>query len=107
MTSRNFQWMVGAVGVAFALAFIGIVVPALMRNPDVFGAFAAGFVNPFASGYALDAISCWLILAMWVVYEARTQGIRHGWMAIVLGIAPGVATGFAFYLILRARQASR
>ena len=104
MTPQIFKSIVAGIGIAFAAAFIWIVVPPLMQHPDVVGAFAAGFVNPYASGYALDAISCWAILTSWVLYEAKSSGVKHGWIAIVLGIAPGVATGFAFYLLLRMQQ---
>ncbi len=91
-------------GAGFATLFGVIVVPPLLASGDVIGALAAGFVNPYASGYALDALFCWAVLAVWVVQEARTQGVRHGWLALLLGLAPGVATGFAVYLLIRARQ---
>jgi len=107
MTSRRFNVFIASVGAAFALAFAITVVPPLWKQPDILGAFAAGFVNPYSSGYAMDAICCWLILAAWVLHEARVLGIKHGWIAIVLGIVPGVATGFAFYLILRSKQRAR
>ena len=94
-------------GLAFALAFAVMVVPPLWASGDILAAFAAGFVNPYASGYALDAILCWCILAVWVVQEAREQGIQHGWVALLLGIAPGVATGFAVYLLMREAQRRR
>ena len=81
-----------------------IVVPPLLESRDILGAFAAGFVNPYSSGYALDAILCWVILAVWVVYEAQAHGMKHGWIAVLLGVAPGVATGFAVYLLLRMHQ---
>jgi Terpene cyclase DEP1 len=80
------------------------VLPPLVADPDVIGALLAGFVNPYAAGYALDAITCWLILAVWVVHEARARGIRHGWIALLLGLVPGVATGLACYLIVRSMQ---
>ncbi|WP_218140263.1 DUF2834 domain-containing protein [Solimonas aquatica] len=96
--------VVATIGLAFAAAFVWIVIPPLLQHPDILGAFAAGFVNPYSSGYALDAICCWLVLAAWVAYEAKAEGIRHGWIALVLGLAPGVATGFAFYLLLRMRR---
>ncbi len=105
MSRRAFQIIVGALGLLFALFFAVVVLPPLGADPDVLGAFAAGFVNPYAAGYATDAIMCWCVLATWVVYEAKTQGIRHGWIAVVLGLVPGVATGFAFYLLLRLRHA--
>lgn len=101
-----YQILLIALGVGFAALFGALVMPPLLESGDVFGAFAAGFVNPFAAGYAADAIFCWAVLAVWVVYEARTLGVRHGWVALLLGIAPGVATGFAAYLLMRLRQVS-
>ncbi|WP_369010820.1 DUF2834 domain-containing protein [Klebsiella pneumoniae] len=32
------------------------------------------------------------------------KGIRHGWVALLLGVVPGVATGFAVYLLIRLNQ---
>lgn len=96
-----------ALAAAFALAFAVIVAPPLLASGDIPGAFAAGFVNPYASGYSLDVILCWCVLAVWVVQESRELGIRHGWIALLLGVAPGVATGFAVYLLLRERQLPR
>lgn len=103
-SSRTFQGLYALVGGGFAVAFAVLVVPAVLETGDVPGAFAAGFVNPFASGYALDAICCALLLALWVLHERRHHGVRHGWIAVLLSVAPGVATAFAFYLVLRSRQ---
>ena len=50
-----------------------VIVPLLLANPDVPGAFAAGFVNPTASGYSTDAIACWAIPPIWIVYERRAH----------------------------------
>jgi hypothetical protein len=61
-------------------------------------------VNPYAAGYATDAIACWLVLAIWGTYDASTHGVQHGWLCLLLGAIPGVATGFALYLILRGKQ---
>ncbi|HSW14178.1 MAG TPA: DUF2834 domain-containing protein [Solimonas sp.] len=104
MNRASFQALLWLLGLGFALAFLVVVMPAVLRDGDIVGGFAAGFVNPYASGYALDAILCWCVLAAWVAYEAKTLGIRHGWITLLLGIAPGVATGFAAYLLLRMRQ---
>lgn len=103
-TLALFRIVLIALGSAFAVAFTAICVPPLLRTPDVIGALAGGFVNPFATGYSLDTIFCWFVLGAWVVYEAKVRGVRHGWVALVLGVAPGVATGFAVYLLLRLRQ---
>ena len=88
----------------FTAFFVIVVIPPLIENPDIFGALAAGFVNPYASGYSTDVLVCWVILAAWVIYEANALGIKNGWICLVLGAVPGVAVGFALYLLLRARQ---
>jgi hypothetical protein len=104
MNLATFKIVVAALGATFAVLFLVLCVPPLVENPDFIGAAMAGFVNPFASGYALDAIFCWLVLSSWVAYEAKADGIRHGWVCVLLGIVPGVATGFAAYLLLRMSQ---
>ncbi|MEM7329770.1 MAG: DUF2834 domain-containing protein [Pseudomonadota bacterium] len=107
MSTSTFERIVLTIGILFALAFAIIVVPPLAKSGDILGAFAAGFVNPFASGYSLDVILCALILFVWIFYERQSRGIRHGWIAIPLSFVPGVATGFAVYLVLRSRQLDR
>lgn len=104
MPTSLFHALLTLLGATFAAIFAVLCIPPLLENPDIVAAAMAGFVNPFSSGYALDAIFCWLVLAVWVIHEARTLGIRHGWVALVLGAVPGVATGFALYLLMRARQ---
>jgi hypothetical protein len=104
VSDRAFLVAVGAVGLGFTVLFCVLVVPPLVANPDIVGAFAAGFVNPYASGYSSDVVACWLILAIWVVYEARSKSVKHGWMCLVVGVIPGVAVGFAAYLVLRFNQ---
>lgn len=104
MTESTFTAVLYAAAALFTAIFAVVVVPPLIAEPDIIGAFAAGFVNPYASGYSSDVIICWLILAAWVAYEARTLGVQHGWICLLLGIVPGVAVGFALYLLLRRRQ---
>ncbi|MDI1257681.1 DUF2834 domain-containing protein [Aquabacterium sp.] len=104
MQASWFRALLILIAALFTAAFTLVVIPPLLESRDVLGAFAAGFVNPYAAGYAMDTISCWCVLTVWVVHEARAKGIRHGWVAVLLGIVPGVATGFAVYLLLRMRQ---
>ena len=104
MSKSIFESVVAGLGAAFAVLFAIIVVPPLLQSGDVFGAFAAGFVNPISTGYSLDVFLCALILFAWIIYERKAAGIKHGWIAIPLSFVPGVATGFAFYLVLRSRQ---
>lgn len=89
------------IGAAFALSFAVIVLPPLFESGDIVGAFAAGFVNPYSSGYSLDAIFCGLVLLVWVIYERQHRKVRHGWVVIPMIVLPGVATAFALYLVLR------
>jgi len=102
MNDKLFKISVGIVALAFTIIFCILMIPPLMENPDIIGAFAAGFVNPFASGYSTDAICCWIVLLLWVIYEAPK--VKHGWFCLLIGIVPGVAVGFALYLILRMKQ---
>jgi hypothetical protein len=104
MPERRFHMAVVGVALAFTALFCAVVVPPLVADPDVLGAFGAGFVNPYASGYSADVIACWLILALWVVFEATARSVKHGWICLVLGVVPGVAVGLAAYLVVRSHQ---
>ena len=105
MPKSLFQGLVILLGLTFAIAFAVIIGPPLLESGDVAGAFAAGFVNPYSSGYALDAIITGLILIVWVIYERQALGVRHGWIAIPLCFIPGVAVALAYYLVIRLRTA--
>ncbi len=104
MSKSTFEFCVLMLGALFAACFCVIVVPPLLASGDVIGAFAAGFVNPYSTGYSIDAIICAFILMVWVIYERKQLGIRHGWIAIPLSFLPGVAVAFAVYLVIRSRQ---
>ncbi len=104
MSEQIFKATIIVIAAAFTAVFCYLIIPPLMANPDVIGAFAAGFVNPYASGYSSDVFACWFILVAWIIYEARNHGIKHGWICAVLGMVPGVAVGFAVYLLMRMSQ---
>ena len=106
MQHTHFRLALWAIIAGFTLFFMAVVVPPLWASGDVIGAFAAGFVNPYAAGYATDVLFCWAALAALVIYEAKALHIRHGWMCLLLGIVPGVAVGMALYFLLRHRQLS-
>ena len=107
MTQRAFIYIIGAIGLAFTIAFALLVMPSLLKDFSIAIALSEGFVNPYSTGFSLDTLSSWLVLTVWIIYEARSSGIRYGWVAILLGLIPGTATGFAFYLILRTVQLSK
>ena len=88
----------------FSIFFFVYFVPPIIQDPDIVGVLQAGFVNPYAAGYSIDLIACWLVLIVFVVFEARSKSIRYGWICILLGLAPGVVVGWSAYLLLRHRQ---
>lgn len=104
MNEQLFKTTIILAATAFLAIFSWLVIPPLIANPDIVGAFAAGFVNPYSSGYSADVLACWVILTAWIMFEARTYGLRYGWICALLGVFPGVAVGFAVYLLLRMRQ---
>ena len=62
------------------------------------------FANPYAAGVSLDIIFTYAVLAAWVVYESQHRRVRHGWVALVLGLLVGVAVGLVVYLLVRHRE---
>lgn len=104
MTDSVFKACLWLAAVFFTITFCFLIIPPLIENPDVIGAFAAGFVNPFAAGYSTDVFVCWFVLAVWVWYEASRYDVKYGWVCLVIGVVPGVAVGFALYLLLRHPQ---
>jgi len=101
MDDRLYALALLAVGAGFALFFFVTMGPPFVADPDLLGAFAAGFVNPYSTGYSVDTICCWVLLAILVVRERGR--VRGGWLCLLLGVVPGVATGLALYLYLRSR----
>ncbi len=106
MAEQLFRVSIVVISLGFVMYFGFVVVPPLLESGDILGAFAAGFANPYSSGYSADVIACWLVLVAWVAYEACTLSIRGGWICLILGIVPGVVVGFAAYLLVRAGQIS-
>jgi len=104
MNKKTFKFTLASIAVAFTVIFSVVVVPALINDFDIVGAFAAGFVNPYAAGYSSDVLFCWATLLVWVVYDAKVLSVKRGWVCLALGVVPGVAVGFALYLILRTKQ---
>ncbi|MEM7374588.1 MAG: DUF2834 domain-containing protein [Bacteroidota bacterium] len=103
MTKEPFFYIsVALVAALFTAIFCLVVIPPLLEQPDIVGAFSKGFVNPYAAGYSTDVICCWTILLIWVIYESPR--IKYGWVCVLLGIVPGVAVGLAGYLLLREKQ---
>ena len=104
MSNTAFKILLLLLATGFTLLFSIIVIPAFIQQPNIVAAFGAGFANPFSSGYSLDVFFCYAILTVWVVYDAKTHAVKRGWLCLLLGIVPGVAVGFALYLIIRQQQ---
>ncbi len=88
----------------FTAYFVMVIVPELLADQDIIAAFLAGFVNPYSTGYSLDVIACWLFLLAWVLHERRAFKVQHGWLALIIGIVPGVIVGLVAYTIIRLGQ---
>lgn len=89
---------------AFSVAFFALIVPGIFPIHDfVQQTLLNGYVNPTAAGYTTDTLACACVLTAWVIYERITLGIRGGWIALVVSVVPGVAVGFAAYLLIRMR----
>jgi hypothetical protein len=102
MPDTRFHWTLLFLAAAFTAALAVVVVPPLIEDDlGVIQAFRDGFANPYASGFALDTMFTFLVLTVWVVYEAQYRGVRRGWIALVVCLVPGVAAGLATYLLIR------
>lgn len=104
MNEKFFKLALILVAIGFTMVFCVVVMPPLIANPDIFGALAAGFVNPYAAGYSSDIFFCYAALVIFIAYEAKTLGVKHGWICLILGAVPGVAVGLALYLLIRHNQ---
>jgi len=107
MKESTFKILMFCIAIVFTLVFAIVVMPPLIADPDIFGALGAGFVNPYSSGYSVDVFLCWVALAIWVFYESKALGVKHGWVCLVLGAFPGVAVGLPLYLVLRNFQVNQ
>ncbi|MES2490540.1 MAG: DUF2834 domain-containing protein [Pseudomonadota bacterium] len=104
MSDSLYRTLLWLLALGFAAAFCIIALPAALQETNPLRFVTDAYVNPYAAGYATDTLMCWAVLAVWVCYEAKTTNIRHGWVALLLGVVPGVATGFAAYLLIRSKQ---
>lgn len=102
MSSTAYRYALILIALIFTSLFCYLVLPPLMQDFDLVGAFAAGFANPYAAGFSADTLSCWAVLAVWVIHER--QKVPNGWVALVLGVVPGVAVGFVVYLLMRHKR---
>ncbi len=78
MIEPLFKATIIAAAAAFTALFVYWCIPPMIENPDLIGAFAAGFVNPYSSGYAADTLACWAILTAWM---RMRRGLRACAMA--------------------------
>ncbi len=105
MTEKTFMISIGIVAGIFTVLFCLLVLPPFIEQPNAIAAFGAGFVNPYASAYSADVFCCFAVLLIWIIYESPK--VKYGWICLLLSLVPGVAVGFAVYLIMRAKQLSK
>ena len=51
MNEHLFKTIIIAAAAVFTALFANWCIPPLIADPDIIGALAAGFVNPYSSGY--------------------------------------------------------
>lgn len=93
------------IAVVFTVTLAVMAGPPLIErhDGDIIAALGDGFVNPFAASYAVDALLSFVVLLIWVLHERAALGVRHGWIALLLGLI-GAVLGLAAYLLIRERQ---
>lgn len=100
--ARVFALMIVAIALSFSALFFVQVLPAVSPLVDLpRAALLDGLVNPTALGYTADTLATGLVLIAWIVYERVALGVRHGWIAALLCLVPGVVVGLTAYLLLR------
>jgi hypothetical protein len=105
MPNTRFGQIVIALAAACMATLAVVVLPTFVADGlDIGRAFDLAVVNPYASGFATDVFFTYAILITWVVYEAKYRDVRHGWVAVVLGLLLSVALGLALYLLIRHRD---
>lgn len=105
MTERIFKVGLIALAAVFTVLFVAIIPPALIDDDlDFWGGAVETFANPYASGVSVDVLMSYGVLALWVAYEAIARKVRRGWIALLLGLVPGLTVGLAAYLLIRMRQ---
>lgn len=77
MSEQIFKTAIIAIAAIIAGVFCRVEMLPLIANPDVVGALAAWFANPYSSGYSADVIACWAIFGAWIFYEAQAHGIAR------------------------------
>ena len=104
MPDTRFDWVLMGLAAAFVVVLAVVVGPTFFGDGlNVFTAFEKSFVNPYAAAVSVDALFTYALLAAWVIYESQHREVRHGWLALVLGLI-GITVGLAFYLLVRHRE---
>jgi hypothetical protein len=105
MPETRFDWILIALGLGFVVTIGVVVVPTFLADGlNVVTALDDAFANTYASGFAIDTLFTYFVLAAWVIYEYQYRAVQHGWVALVLGLVIGVAAGLVFYLLIRHRE---
>ncbi|GAA3517360.1 hypothetical protein GCM10022234_10910 [Aeromicrobium panaciterrae] len=105
MTERIFRAGLITFAVVSTVLFAAIIPPALIDDGfDFWGGALHTFDNPYAAGVSIDVLLAYGVLASWVVYEAVSNHVRRGWIALLLGLVTGLTVALAAYLLIRLRH---
>ena len=105
MPETRFDWVLIGLSAVFLALLAVVMLPTFFADGlNVITAVEEMFANPYAAGVSIDVIFTYLVMAAWIVYENEYRGVRHGWVALVVGLVLGVAVGLAIYLLVRHRE---
>lgn len=65
--------------------------------------FAAVSANALTTGITWDVYLAAVAFCVWLLQDARSTGVRHRWLYVVLTFAAGLAFALPLYLALRNR----
>lgn len=94
-----------------ALAVLGLVIPWAYNFDFLAGGgsfapapfLAAVTANPLVTGITWDVYIAAVAASLWMVVDARRNGVRGAWVHVVLVFAVGLAFAYPLYLARRER----
>ena len=74
----------------------------LMQNPEA--TINLLFGNYVSAAFGLDLLWVFVVFCTWVLMDSRKQGVKHGWLFLVLALLFGVSGPFPLYLYFREQK---
>ena len=104
--------MPGISSAYLVLAFLGLVVPwffnlRFLQQGTFWDFLAATCVNDAACSISADVLIAAVAGCIWMLSEAKRQGMRHPWLWVLLTFFVAFAFAFPLFLFVRERRIRR